>query len=353
MKKYLIIWAVAATLMACDKGEQPSKNTNESKDCIVSIVPICEVSTSEVPITKAESSSNDIYAIQVYEGNNNPFAFGFFDNFQDIKLNLKQGNTYKIQICMIKDAKTLLGKYYSYANGGVYARGSKSALYVTTAETGVYIGTYIMSNIFFYNSNRYYTAYTTAEGTENKRYSLYTSDHLNRIGIGYLKGESYPSCVDWFYGEVTDYIPNGEFASMEFPIKRTGCKLKYEIKGITDGKATITIKPSEASNSRTFFANTISNSNYTSETIFFPFYHTDSAWEYADNYSESVNVAVTWVRGTGITQDLGTKTIQLKRNCLNNIRIKLSSDDRGSGINLTTESESSIGSAESNITLQP
>lgn len=348
MKKYLIIWAVAASLMACDKGEQPSKNTNESKDCVVSIVPLCEVSTSEVPMTKVESSSNDIYAIQVfkvYNGNNIPFAFGYFDNTQDIKLNLKQGDPYRIQICMVKEAKTLRD-YYSFVNGGVH--GTNSALQFSG------LSGYIESNTFHYNSNYYINYYSNSETTEKHTSNLYKGDYLEKIARVFLNSEYCPSCVDWFYGEVNNYTPNGNYIFLTFPLKRTGCKLKYEITGITDGKVTITIKSGVVNiSSRTFFENTITNSNYTSETIFFPFYHTDSAWEYADDYSESVKVAVTWVRGTGITQDLGTKTIQLKRNCLNNIRIKLSSDDRGSGINLTTESESSIGSAESNITLQP
>lgn len=351
MKKYLIIWAVAASLMACDKGEQPSKNTNESKNCVVSIVPICEVSTSEVPMTKAESSSNDIYAIQVYKSNkvpNEPFAFGLFDNTQEIKLNLKQGDPYRIQICMVKEAKILLGDNYSFTNGGV--RGEGSALKVN------FFTSYIKPNIFYYNSNKYLYYYVNPQETETETHSGKIDDRyrLYDIVYGYLNGEYCPSCVDWFYGEVTNYTPNGNYISMTFPLKRTGCKLKYEITGITDGKVTITIKSGVGNiPSRTFFENTITDSNYTSETIFFPFYRTDSAWEYADDYSESVKVAVTWVRGTGITQDLGTKTIQLKRNCLNNIRIKLSSDNRGSDINLTTESESSIGSEESNITLQP
>ena len=50
-----------------------------------------------------------------------------------------------------------------------------------------------------------------------------------------------------------------------------------------------------------------------------------------------------------MTQDLGTKTIQSKRNYLNNIKIKLGSDDRGAGVSLNTESEGSMGSSQVDV----
>ena len=136
---------------------------------------------------------------------------------------------------------------------------------------------------------------------------------------------------------------------MEFPLKRTGFKLKYELSGVTDGKVTVKVYNS----GRTFIENTTSSKSYESDIQFIAFNDTYSAWKYADNYTENLTVAVTWVRGTGITQDLGTKTIQVKRNCLNNIRIRLSSDDSGSSIKFTTEDENSIGSAESDIAVKP
>lgn len=58
---------------------------------------------------------------------------------------------------------------------------------------------------------------------------------------------------------------------------------------------------------------------------------------------------MTWTRGTGLTQDLGTKRIKVKRNCLNNVKIKLGSDDSNAAVKLTTESENFSGAEEENI----
>ena len=102
---------------------------------------------------------------------------------------------------------------------------------------------------------------------------------------------------------------------------------------------------------RTFINSTTNTASYESEEQFIAFYDTYSAWLYADNYTENLTVAVVWKRGIGVTQDLGTKTIQVKRNCLNNIRIALTSDDKGAGISLNTESEDSMGETGTTIPL--
>uniref|UniRef100_UPI004056D808 hypothetical protein n=1 Tax=Alistipes sp. TaxID=1872444 RepID=UPI004056D808 len=159
--------------------------------------------------------------------------------------------------------------------------------------------------------------------------------------------KKYPTCTDWFYGEVNKYTPNGEVATMDIELKRVGFRLKYELSGVTDGEVTVKVY----NNDRTFINSTTNTASYESEEQFIAFYDTYSAWLYADNYTENLTVAVVWKRGIGVTQDLGTKTIQVKRNCLNNIRIALTSDDKGAGISLNTESEDSMGETGTTIPL--
>ena len=166
--------------------------------------------------------------------------------------------------------------------------------------------------------------------------------------FGKINNTSYPTCTDWFYGEVNNYTPNGETATMDIVLRRTGFGLKYELSGVTDGEVTVKVY----NGTRTFIENTTNTSSYESEEQFIAFYDTYSAWQYADNYTENMTVAVTWKRSIGVTQDLGTKTIQVKRNCLNNIKITLGSDDKNAGLSLTTEEESSMGSTSSTIPVE-
>ena len=148
---------------------------------------------------------------------------------------------------------------------------------------------------------------------------------------------------------MNDYSPNGETATLDVVLRRTGFKLKYELSGVTDGEVTVKVY----NGTRTFIENTTNTASYESEEQFIAFYDTYSAWQYADDYTENMTVAVTWKRSIGVTQNLGTKVIQVRRNCLNNIKITLGSDDKGAGLSLSTEAESSMGATSSTIPVSP
>ena len=340
MRRFILLSFALFALISCKKIDNPSYDGN---DCVVSLCPVGEISTEESELTKAGANSNSFYAVQVYQKQNQEFAFGIFDDIQSMKLNLKKGFSYSVIICMVKDVKDYID-YYSLTNNGIIGK-SNGPFSVRELSGSYYLSNYsyyLKTNTFYYNSNSYYEFYTSSTGTSlsKRNYSAY----LPSIKFGYLNSISYPTCSDWFYGEA-DIVPNGELATLEIPLKRTGFKLKYELTGVTDGSVTVSI----GNDTRTFINNTTTTSSFSSETQFIAFYDTYSAWQYADNYTENMTVAVTWVRGIGITQNLGTKTVQIKRNCLNNIKITLGSDDRGAGVSLTAEAESSMGSAENNI----
>ena len=310
----------------------------EGRDCVVTFNILGDISVSEDDLTRSTPSTNDLYAIQVYKGNDK-FASGIFDDMSLAKLNLKMGSAYSVRICMVRDAKTYLGSNFSLTNNGVCSTGP----YYWS-----YTGYYNRTNILFYNSNGYTQYYNGATLTSVSN-SNSSNFELTQIRTGRINDISYPTCTDWFYGEVNGYVPNGETGTMDVVLKRTGFKLKYELDGVTDGEVTVKVY----NNTRTFINNTTNTSSYESEEQFIAFYDTYSAWQYADNYTENMTVAVTWKRSIGVTQDLGTKTIQVKRNCLNNIRITLGSDDKSAGVSLETEAEDSMGSNSSTIPVNP
>ena len=303
-----------------------------------------DISVSEDDLTRSTPSTNDLYAIQVYKGNER-FASGIFDDMSLAKLNLKTGSTYSVRICMIRDAKTYLGEDFSLTNNGLSSSSYHSFYWPGTNGDGV---DYNMTNRFFYNSNGYTLYYDSTTATS---YSTYYNSgfELTSIRKALINNTYYPTCTDWFYGEVNGYVPDGETGTMDVVLKRTGFKLKYELDGVTDGEVTVKVYNS----TRTFINNTTNTTSYESEEQFIAFYDTYSAWQYADNYTENMTVAVTWKRSIGVTQDLGTKTIQVKRNCLNNIRITLGSDDKSAGVSLETEAEDAMGSNSSTIPVNP
>lgn len=322
----------------------------EGRDCVVTFNILGDISVSEDDLTRSTPSTNDLYAIQVYKGNDK-FASGIFDDMSLAKLNLKTGATYSVRICMVRDAKTYLGSNFSLTNNGVASKGNTVGPYYWYDTSGQYYSNssrYNRTNILFYNSNGYTQYYDGTTTTSLNTFSRGTFE-LTDIRNARLNGTNYPTCTDWFYGEVNGYVPDGETGTMDVVLKRTGFKLKYELDGVTDGEVTVKVYNS----TRTFINNTTNTASYESEEQFIAFYDTYSAWQYADNYTENMTVAVTWKRSIGVTQDLGTKTIQVKRNCLNNIRITLGSDDKSAGVSLETEAEDSMGSNSSTIPVNP
>lgn len=348
MKRIFAIISLVALFAACEKPQM--ERVEEGQDCVVTFNILGDISVSEDDLTRSTPSTNDLYAVQVYKGNER-FASGIFDDMSLAKLNLKMGATYSVRICMVRDAKAYLGTYFSLTNNGVASGNTDIAgpyLWYNTRPYR-YSDAYSRTNILFYNSNGYTQYYNTATSTSVSKYSTYNDFELTQIRTGRINSVNYPTCTDWFYGEVNGYVPDGETATMDVVLKRTGFKLKYELDGVTDGEVTVKVYNS----TRTFIDNTTNTSSYESEEQFIAFYDTYSAWQYADNYTENMTVAVTWKRSIGVTQDLGTKTIQVKRNCLNNIRITLGSDDKSAGVSLETEAEDSMGSNSSTIPVNP
>lgn len=403
MKKFLSIISVVLIVVStsCNKVEFKEHNEKEQEsyieqnfDCEVAFNPIGEILTSESPLTKGNEPTDDIYCVQVYNGTDRqlPFAYGYFDNLESMKLYLKKGDKYRVIVCMIKGAKSRLGKRYDMTNNRVQVSQLLSGeykLYITSDydnATGLFINDVFFNKSYCYRGydaygsgsysyykpyrydiwadlGKYYYNYSlkidghTSSGdvksinlqksssTGSDYYQYYTRSYLLNIDKGILDEEKYPECSGWFYGEVNDYSPTGSYETLDLNFKRVGFGLKYELAGVTDGEVSIKIY----NDTKTFLEGTINTSTYSSDEKFFAFYDARSAWEYADNYTENLNVGVSWKRGIGVTQDLGVKTIQIKRNRLNNIKIKLGSDDRGAGVSLNTEAEDSMGATQVDV----
>lgn len=403
MKKFFSIISAIVLVSAfasCSKVEFKEQNEEQDPykeqelDCQISFNPVGEISYSETPLTKGAEPTDDIYCVQVYSVTDTqiPFAYGYFDNLESMKLYLKKGDQYRIIVCMIKNAKLLLGDRFDMTNNRVHVSQPLSREYQLSAKsdfdnaTGLFINDvffnksyvfrgkdeYGYSGNYYYKPDRadlwadlgkYHYNYTLkingygsnggekiidlqkSSTTGSEYYQYYKRSFLLNIDKGIWAEDKYPECPGWFYGEVNNYSPTGSYETLDLNFKRVGFGLKFELSGVTDGEVSIKI----ANDIKTFFENTVSTATYSSNEKFFAFYDTRSAWEYADNYTENLDVTVSWKRGIGVTQDLGTKTIQIKRNCLNNIKIKLGSDDRGAGVSLNTESESSMGSSQVDV----
>lgn len=353
MRRFLLSVTVVAATVACHKVESVDKDIMV-RDCLVSIVPAGEISVSESPMTKAESLSNDYYFVQVYEnkdlGMKQEFACGYFNDLSKMNLYLKRGLSYTIEVCLIKNLTAWLDPSDFSTVNGTLNLSSDCSYAMFPSRTGSYDT--MISNTFFYNSDGYYIGYSSLSSTSALKYSNETfSFGINNYG--YLNAIWCPVCTDWLYAEV-DYTSTEDCTTLKVPLKRVGFKLKYQLSGVTDGSVRVKIFNSRYE--RTFIDNITTSSTYDSETIFIVFFDTGEAWRFSEqcakDYTMDLTVTVTWTRGTGLVQDLGTKEIEVKRNCLNNVKIKLGSDDSNAAVKLTTESENFSGAEEEKISVE-
>lgn len=313
----IIYIAAICLLCGCSKNDVVEEQS-VPKEYTVSLKFNGEIETEDSPLTRAETASTDLYGIQVYK-DGSYFAYGLFDNVNDMNLILLSNCKYKFMITLIKDGKNTVysyeGKYFKpFRLGGVHN---------TPMEC---------LNKFIYDT---FTGYG---------YLWYGEVSTSKSDINDFV--RYPE-VDWYYGELDNYTPM-ENGVVNIELKHTVFGLRYEVTGITDGTATINI-------SNSYRLDLINNTNITSDYIsdgrIFAFYDIRNSWLYADNYTEYLTVSVKWVRGIGVTQDLGSKSIQIKRNVMNVVRIKLGADGNNSSVGITTEDDSSMEDEEIEIPL--
>lgn len=361
---FLLITAISF-LIGCNRLD--NRDMDEDGDCIVSFDLVGEITTSERPMTKV--STDDLYLVQI-NADGACFASGIYDDVDNIRINLKKGASYSFIISMIRNGRTILGdrvsttnnsvqiSYYGFVNSRGYWGDVKNdsfgwLCYQNDSHWWPINNCYYKSIGF-----QYYENSSTTVLSDGSFEFLGHHCYFGNIGLACLSGVQYPQCDDWFYGEINNYTPSGNYETLPLELKRVGFKLKYELSGVTDGEVNVQVykeKSDENGDSqiiRTFINNTTSTATYASDPSFYAFYDAQSAWQYADDYMENFTLAVSWHRGIGITEDYGTKTIQIKRNCLNNIKINLGSNDQSAGMNLTVESESTIGAESVTIPVE-
>lgn len=299
-----------------------------------------EVTVDETPLTRA-FTSDDLIGVQVYQGSEY-YAYGLFDDVSKMSIYLHSGKTYKFVCTVVKNGKNILylGQRDDRGNG------CSIPSYITTESgsyglsEGQYGLPFLVLNMRYMSDRHWVRSYmgmavNNAFNYDNERYfdSLqYGSITVNNRSTN----QNYPP-ANRFYGEISDYTAAGD-GVLSIPLKRTSFGVALSVSGITDGDVTVTIR-----NSDQIF---LSNSGITQDTQFgtttWGFFNVKSAWQYADNYAENFTVSVVWNRGVGVTQDLGARNVQFKRNTTNHVRINLTTTINSSSLGVSLE-EPNIG----------
>lgn len=291
-KMAIVAFAACIAMVSCSK--EPIGVEEESEFYTVQLGWAGEIlDVSYEPLTRA--ANDDLYGIQVYSAPNNDaatttwtkFAYGVFEGADNITINLLKGYKYKFVATMVVDGKNKVLK----------------------------------------DGEGYYRPFTLDSNASKELNKFNFSSQYGLSGLGngttFLKNPSHiysrPN-VERFYGELVDYVPGSNGNKAKIHMKRTSFKAKFIAKGKLAKSGTLNIMMTDAPEMNL----ALSNSNNQISDMF-TFSDVDAAW--ADNqYSETVDVTLTWTRTDGTVVPLNTHKVSFKRNATTVVQVTIDND---------------------------
>ncbi len=307
-------------LLACSTEKEIISEPETPEGVLVSFAFAGDVLVENTPLSRAEGSDNDLYGIQIYEypttgTSATAYAFGLFNDIDNLTAVLNPNRKYKFECTLVKDGRT---KVYYARN--YYGYGAPFRYYNDDWESD-YAG---MSNSF-----------RIEKGYGNRTlYFVDLSTETNPAATNADNTKTNPP-IDRYYGVLDNFVPTeGGVVSIE--LKNTSFGLQAVIEDIPDGSVSVAIKKGD---SRIFFAVDGITESYQSDRLIFECSDVLDAWTLGDDYVEPVIISGTWMRGSGVEQTLVNKTIYLKRNAMNIVRLTFKADNGDANIGITTEDD--------------
>lgn len=253
---------------------------------------------TDSPLSRTDDAK-DWYAFQVYSAPEDGskgysyYAYGFFDNKEDMIINLKEGYKYKFDVCMVVDGSEKVYKF-SLVNAGWATIGNS--------------------------------------------FMISSEEHVRYMYEGYLylkKGnETYdrPN-VDRFFGRTTDYVPT-EGGSVDIDMKRVSFGAKFVAKDFTEGSLEISVEGAP------MIKLEASEGNEVEDII--SFNNLESAFTNND-YSENIPVNITWVKTDNVRVPIASESVAFKRNRLTTIEFVVKENTSSSTFSLNADETMATG----------
>lgn len=274
------------------------------------------------------ATTDDLYGIQVYSRPDDdattptwtPYAYGLFDDPDDISINLLKGYKYKFVATMVRDGKNKIRSTAGKFPAPFYHRGTNGGSEVTVLNT------------LDYQSSMYFTGLGIGDAVLAHPYGLRQLPNTDR-----------------FYGELVDYEPGDKNATAKIKMKRVGFGAKFIAKGKLAKEGTLHVQMTGAPAMELALTN---SDNQISDT--FTFANVKAAWE--DNkYTETINVTINWTRPDGTTLPLGTHAVTYKRNATTVVQVKIENDGEEEGLGFeidATETGTPTEDGENDLTIE-
>ena len=264
--------------------------------------------------TKATATDN-LYGINVYydparDGNSNThYAYGLFDNKEDMSITLLSGYTYKFECTLVKDGKSTL--YCGQYGGNAFSGYAKPFQTSATASTQ-------LSNSFIYGTT-YLNGITSGDAT------------VKSSTTGYVE-QTMPS-IQRYYGEIEGYIPSSG-GIVIIPLKKTVFGARMIIDKVAEGTLTATCRIN--SNSYTLLRGSSTSKVYDTGSVLYSFPDVRECWEEEAPITATVNWTFTSSVFSQWNQS-GSETVTFKRNTLTTITVSCTPDNALGVIGLQEE----------------
>ena len=322
----LIMALVGTVITSCSNADEPLPEPTPNDEGAVYEVKlnfdgdIPDITESEEPISRAdESTPKRVYGINVWcmktdgtETSYKNYAYGLFDNKEDMVISLLGGYKYRFECYMVENDGEEL---YIYAD----------------KQTGEYpFAMSEVTNSFKIGSSSSGFHFDDTKITTVKSDSYY----------GWDSYQSHPA-IGIFYGFLQDFTPS-QNSIATIPIYKIGYYgLRVVVTGVPDGSLYVSPNyydsigysdgPSSYRYSPQYWSQTFTEAGSIEKTFTGGFYRAlDSRWNNYDsswlnsmqNYSTSTSVSFTWTRANGYKQEF-SKDVTLKRNVMTILTVNL------------------------------
>lgn len=323
---------IACISMAACSSETDAPVTDEEQDVYtVQLGMGGELDVTYEPLSRA--TTDDLYGIQVYSTPNKElaegekvewtkFAYGLFDNADEISINLLKGYKYKFVATMVKDGQNKLR--YAIAN-------DKKTFYGPFNLTGTTSNSTAVNNSFDYQSSIFMNGLSS--GSSYLLDAIYKRPNLDR-----------------FYGELEDFVPGRKNTTANIKMKRTSFGAKFIAINSIAKTGVLEVQITGAPKMELDFTAFQIDNPAISDV--FTFSDVDGA--YADNnFSETIDVTINWHKVDGTIFPLGTHQITYKRNKMTVVTVKIIHDTSSNNLGLEiTETGEIEGDGENDKTIE-
>ncbi len=302
----LAIAAMVASvaMIACSKDDAPAPQ-EESEFYTVQLGWGGEIVDIAYEPLDTRAATDDLYGIQVYstpdveleEGEEvtwKRFAYGLFDDPNNITITLPKGYKYKFEATMVVDGKNRIYNDVNYGYPFVVFDNYSS---ITT-----------LTNQFNYSINL--------------GFSQLASGYTTMVNGDY---NNHPN-VERFYGELEDYIPSTSKTSVIIPMKRVSFGAKFVATGTLATSGTLEIELESAP----ILELELTEGDDSISDIF-TFEYVNEAW-LNDDYTETIGVSFKWIREDGSMVPLGTHSVKYTRNMTTVVTVTINKDGETEGV---------------------